>query len=319
MLARVNYAMYCMYAGRFDTAIEEANRALETNSDEYALLTLALSSFGKGDLDAARAAYQRLEETSDFGASWAAIGRADLEMAGGRPRAAAAILEPAVELDRQGGLQGNRAQKLVALAEARLSMGELNAASRRAREAINLSQHEGVLYPAARILLEAGEDEEVEEIVQQLENLLQSQTRAYAGLLRGEMAQREGRMPDAIEAFRESVHRNDTWFGRYLLGRAYLEVAHHAEALAELELCLRRRGETSDVFFADSPTTRYFPPVHYWLGRSREEVGALAAARESYHAYLALRHDPDTPDPLAGDASRRLANLDAASNVPSSR
>jgi tetratricopeptide (TPR) repeat protein len=309
MIARVNYAMYCMYAGRFDSAIEEAHRALESGNDEYALLTLALASYGTGDMDASREAYRRLEETSGFGASVAAMGKADLEMSRGRPRAALAILEPAVERDARDGRVGNQAQKLVAMAEASLAMGQEGVAAQHARAAIALSQNESVLYPAARALLHTGRDEEAQEIATRLENQLQSQTRAYAGLLSGELAQHEGRLPEAIEAFRGSLQRNDTWFGRYLLGRAYLDAAHHVEALAELELCLKRRGETSDVFFSDSPTVRYFPPVHYWLARAQEEVGARDAARGHYERYLAQRTDAEALDPLAEDAARRLPAL----------
>jgi serine/threonine protein kinase/tetratricopeptide (TPR) repeat protein len=318
LLQRTNYAMYCMYAGRFETAIEEASRVLKAAPDEYAMLTLALSRVGGGDLDGAREAYSRLESTGGFGASVAAMGEADLEMYLGRPRKAASILERARSQDEKDDRDANLAQKLVALAEARLAVGEEGPAVQAAKDAISLSRHEGVLYPAGRVLLRAGGDD-VDEVATQLENELQSQTRAYAGLLRGEWAQREGRVAEAIDAFRASLERNDTWFGRFVLAKAYLAAGHHAEALAELELCLKRRGETSDVFIADSPTVRYFPPVHYWLGRSREEVGALAAARESYDAYLALREDPDAPDPLADDASRRLATLNRAADAASSR
>jgi serine/threonine protein kinase/tetratricopeptide (TPR) repeat protein len=309
VLQRTNYAMYCMYAGHFDTAIEQANRVLETVSDEYALLTLALARIGIDDLDGAREAYRRLDDTGGFGASVAAMGRADLQMYLGRPREAATILEEAMGRDLEDGRDGNLAQKRVALAEARLAMGRPEEAVRDAQRALSSSRHEGVLYPAARVLLHAGRREEADEVATRLENELQSQTRAYAGLLRAEEAHLDGRLPDAIEAFRASLQRNDTWVGRYLLGQAYLEAGHDAEALAELELAFKRRGETSDVFIVDSPTARYFPPVHYWLARAREQVGALHQARQSYESFLALRQDTDTPDPLVEDAAQRLAAL----------
>jgi len=309
MLQRANYAMYCMYAGRFDTAIAEANKVLASVPDEYALLTLALANVGLGRLDASREAYRLLQKTSDFGSSVAAIGQADLEMMQGRPRAATAILEAALEADRRAGRSGNLAQKLLALAEARLAAGDPAQAAQDSRKAAAALQNETVLYPAARVLLHAGKTKEVDEIARHLESQLQSQTRAYAGLLRGEMAQHLNQLPDAIDAYRRSLERSDSWVGRYLLAQAYFEAGHDAEALAELELCLKRRGETSDVFFADTPTVRYFPPVHYWLARAREEVGAGEQARSSYETFLALRQRPDAPDPLAEDASRRLAAL----------
>ena len=309
MLQRANYAMYCMYAGRFDTAIVEANKVLESVPDEYALLTLALANLGLGHLDASREAYRRLESASDFGSSVAAIGRADLEMMRGRPRAASVILEAAVEADRRASRSGNLAQKLVALAEARLAGGEPGRAAEDARRAVALSRNETVLYPAARVLLHAGQEAEADKMASHFESELQSQTRAYAGLLRGEMAQHRNRLPDAIDAYRRSLERSDSWFGRYLLAQAYLEAGHDAEALAEFELCLKRRGETSDVFFADTPTVRYFPPLHYWLARAQQEVGALGEARSGYESFLALRKQADAPDSLAADASRRLAAL----------
>ena len=85
-----------------------------------------------------------------------------------------------------------------------------------------------------------------------------------------------------------------------------MEAGHFAEALAELELCLKRRGETTDVFFYDIPTMRYLPPLYYWLGRAQEALGASTQARQSYEQFLALRSTANPPDPLAQDARRRL-------------
>jgi len=85
-----------------------------------------------------------------------------------------------------------------------------------------------------------------------------------------------------------------------------VEADHFAEALAELESCVKRRGETTDVFFYDAPTLRYLPPAYYWLGRAQEGVGSKGEARKSYERFLSLRADADPSDPLAVDARRRL-------------
>jgi len=105
----------------------------------------------------------------------------------------------------------------------------------------------------------------------------------------------------------ESQKRYDSWFGRFVLGKTYAEAGHFPEALAELEACLKRRGEATDMLFFDRPTLRYLPPVYYWLARTQEALGVTAEARKNFEQFLDLRTDTDVPDPLAADARRRLA------------
>ncbi|HEU4891212.1 MAG TPA: tetratricopeptide repeat protein, partial [Vicinamibacterales bacterium] len=108
------------------------------------------------------------------------------------------------------------------------------------------------------------------------------------------------------EAFREGQKRHDSWFSRFLLGRTYAEAGRYPEALSELELCLKRRGEAADVFFYDMPTLRYLPPVYYWLARTQEALGN-ADARKNYEQYLTLRRESVPPDKLLSDVRRHLA------------
>ena len=91
--------------------------------------------------------------------------------------------------------------------------------------------------------------------------------------------------------------------------RPTLRRGHYAEALRELELCIKRRGETTGVFAYDAPTIRYFPPAYYWLARAQEGVGAAGEARKNYEEFLKLRATADPPDALATDARQRLTAL----------
>ncbi len=133
----------------------------------------------------------------------------------------------------------------------------------------------------------------------------------YARLIDAEAFRARRRLPDAIDAVRDAQQRHDSWWSRLLLGRLYEEIqpAHHAEALAELELAVKRRGEAADAFIADMPTLRYVPPAYYWLGRAQQGVQAAAAARASYDQFLALYEHADVVDPLVTDAQARLAAL----------
>jgi len=165
-----------------------------------------------------------------------------------------------------------------------------------------------VLFPAARVLLDLGREDDAQRIANRLDRMLQEQTTAYARIISAEIAVRHERYGDAIEMFRDSIKHRDTWMARFLLGRVYAEADHFAEAMAELELCVNRRGEAADVFFYDTPTLRYLPPVYYWLARAQLAMGAKDAAA-NYEKFLALRADAVPPDPLAADAKRRLATL----------
>jgi tetratricopeptide (TPR) repeat protein len=308
-LQRYNYAMYSMYAGDFATAIAEGTRLVQGNPRfEYNYVPIALSQLAQGDAAASRDTYEQLAAVSPLGSSFANRGRADLEMYFGRHRDAVILLREGIAADTQRSDSSSVAQKSVALAEAYLAIGDRTRAVQAANEAIALGRHESTLFPAARVLIYAGQPDKAAQVAQSLENMLQRHTTAYARLISGEIAAARGRIPDAIDAFRDAQKRHDSWFARFLLGKAYADAGHYAEALAELEMCIRRRGETTDVFVYDTPTLHYLPPAYYWLGRSQEGVGSTSAAKKSYEQFLDLRRDADPSDPLAVDAEQRLAS-----------
>ena len=76
--------------------------------------------------------------------------------------------------------------------------------------------------------------------------------------------------------------------------------------MSELEICEKRRGEATALFFDDVPTVRYLAPLPYWVGRAQEGVGMRGPAKNSYDAFLKLRSD-GKGDPLVEDAQRRMA------------
>ena len=227
----------------------------------------------------------------------------------GQYRAAIRILHEGIAADAKRKSSSDVAQKYVALAEAHLALGELDRAAAAAIEATKLNRLESTLFPAARVLLQAGHEGRALEIAAELEKMLQRQTTAYARLITGEVALRGGRLLEGIEALRDAQKRHDSWFSRFLLGRTYVEAGHFAEGVAELELAVTRRGETTDVFIYDMPTLRYLPPAYYWLARAHEGIAAKIPARENYSLFLKFRAGADPADSLAADAARRLRSV----------
>jgi tetratricopeptide (TPR) repeat protein len=304
LIKRINHAMYAMSAGDFDTAISESEIVFDQNPNfGYALLTKGRSALAAGDATAARDAFERLGSSGAIGSTLAPIGRADLELYLGNADDARGILEPAIE---SPGNPFEEASMLIALADAHLVAAANDRAADAARRAVELSQHDSVLYLGGRVLLEAGDHDGGEELALRLENKLQSQAALLAALLRGERAIEVGRLREAFDGLRGVRKELDFWFAHFLMGRAYFEAGHFAEALDEFERCVRRKGEIVDVFLVDAATLRYFPPALYWLGRTHEALGSFGAARNRYLEYLDLRGDSQPPDRLAADARQRL-------------
>lgn len=310
LLQRTNYAGYAVYAGDFQSAQRDAEQVLAKNAKyEFAYLPLALARMGQGDVQGARDAYARLAQVSETGQSLAALGIADIDVYSGRLAEAATRLRESLALDIKLGSTGELAAKRVVLGEIGIA-GNDRAALDELRAAIGGTSLLNVIVPAARAAIEAGADGVARAVVKDLQGRLQNQTAAYAAVLEAELALEARDYGRAIDLLKDALKRQDLWLARFVLGRAYFEAGagHEAEALDEWERCLARRGEAMDVFFADSPTTRYLPPLFYWLGRARENAGSPKTAAAAYREYLNIRGTAPR-DPLAADAQRRLTAL----------
>jgi serine/threonine protein kinase/tetratricopeptide (TPR) repeat protein len=302
---RRNLALYLMYSGDFTNAIAEASRTIqETPGYAIGYLPVALSMIASGDEAGALKTYDRMEASGAAGGRLARLGRIDLAMYHGRYTDAAKLIAGASEADRTNAADGP--QLLLADAQVSLALGQKARAVEAALKAAGATTEEDVLFPAAMVLIEAGQLGEAKKIGDTLDGRLQAETSAYAGLITGQIAAHGEHYADAITAMRDSIKKHDTWFARLLLGRVYIETKHFPEAMAEFELALKRKGEATDPFFSDRPTLRNLPQVYYWLARAQEGLGA-ADAHKNYEQYVTLRANADPIDPLVTDARSRLA------------
>jgi tetratricopeptide (TPR) repeat protein len=307
---RYNLAIQSVYAGDFEGAIKEGTRAIkESPTYEQPYLAVALATLFLSDISEARATYQRAEQANPSkGGPLGRLGRADLLLYRGQYREALSLLRQSIENDEKGGGSGMLASQYVALAETYLALGQKPEAVTAALKAAGKSEHESVWFPAATVLVEARRDADAEKIAVQMENTFQSHMMAYAQLVRAAIAARDGRYGQAVDLFRDSIKRRDTWLGRLMLGKLYVDTKRYTEAIGELDTCLKRYGEAGDVFFYDFPTVRYLPPLFYYLARAQEALGA-ADAKKHFEKFISLREDARPADPLVEDARQRLANL----------
>ena len=301
---RNNYALYAMYAGDFTSAAKEARRTLQENPTfAKAYLEVAIAALAAGDAAAASAAYDKMRQAGRGGASLAATGNADIALYGGRSADARQGLEAAIPVDLSAGNVYGAAMKYVALAEAYAMEDNAKRSLAAAQQALSISRDVNVAAAAARVMVTAGRISEAKTIADRLGQELEAEPRAYAKVIEGEIALRQRRTSDAVTALIDSQKIVDLWIARFDLGRAYEEAEHHAEALAELDRALKRRGEATALFLDDIPTFRYLATLPYWLARAQQGLGQTQAAAVNYQAFLAQR--PTATDPVTADARRR--------------
>ena len=300
---RNNVGLFAMYAGDFEAAIQEQRAVLESKPGFVnGAIGLALAQAASGRRDDAVATWKSLQATGPAGASAAAEGQADLAVAEGRLADARSHLEPGIEADLAAKDPDAAARKLVMLAGIHLSTRQPAKAAATAARARQLSDGEYVRFLAARVLVSAGEEGAARAIAGELDARLSAEPRMYAAVLRGDLELRRRRYPDAIAHLKDAVARVDAWVARAALGRAYLEAGAFTEAHAELERCVARKGEATDLFLDVVPTWRAYPAALFELARALDGLRSPAAA-ETWREFLATKRSDE--DPVVGEARRR--------------
>jgi tetratricopeptide (TPR) repeat protein len=310
-LFRTNYALYAMYAGRFDVAEKEALALLESNPNwGTAYLPLAMARLAKRDVDGARDAYRGMMDATEgrLRQSAATLGLADVDIYVGNFARARERLEAGISQDQAELAEYAAALKEIALAEAHVETGDVASAVAAVRDALELSDSTSVRVPAVLVLLAADGTDAVERVASELVAALQPHSRAYGMMIRGAVLREAGRHVEAIELLRSALEIADLWRVRFELGHAYLDAGYYAEAYDEFQRCGDRRAEATALFLEDMPTFRYLAPLPYWVARAQEGLNMRATAAASYAAFLELRPSGGT---LVDDARERLAELES--------
>ena len=309
---RGNVALYAMYSGNFAQASADAKAVLEAQPSSYkAFLPIAMEAVFANQQEAAAAAYTSMQKTGELGASLAAIGFADLRLFYGRVDNVEESLRGAIAADITAKRFRGAALKSIVIAEAKALEGDRAAAVTAARAAVGQSRQIEALVAAARVFARTGRHTEANAIATELEAQLPRHSRAYAKIIQGEISLDLGQTVTAVDRLIESRRLADLWLGRYDLGVAYVQAGHFAEALSQLELCEKRRGEVTAAFFDDVPTVRYAAPLSYWIGRAQEGLGQTAGAVQRYQEFLA-RRPQSSVDPLAGCAQTNRDQVNAS-------
>jgi tetratricopeptide (TPR) repeat protein len=293
--------VYANYASDFQTGEKEARAVRQP--DVYPLLALAFAQIGQGHLPEAVGTYQQLSNVNALGASFATSGLADLALYEGRFSEAVRILEVGALDDLSAKSPDRAARKFVSIAYVQSLRRQKTAVIAAVEKALAISKTVQTRFLAARMFVELGELPKARGLISGLAAERQVEPRAYAKIVEGEAALKDGNARNAVNAMIEANKLLDTWIGRFELGRAYFTAGEFLQADSEFDSCLKRRGEALSLFLDEWATYGYLPPVYYYQGRVREELKTERFA-DSYRQYLAIR-GKSTEDPLLAEVRRR--------------
>lgn len=305
-LERNNLAIASMYAGDFASAEKEARTVMQqdpTYLSPYS--TMAAAQIGQGRFDDAKQTYEKQQAISTRGSSLAKLGLGDLALFQGRADEAIRILQSGFEDDLKNKDSGAAAAKSIALAQAQLLAGRKSEALAAADKAVALDKEPSVLHAAGAVYADAGDFKKAAALATQLNASIEPDPQLYGKLLQAQISVARKDAKSAIPVLKEAENLADSWLGHFLLGRAYLEAGAFPEADAEIETCIKRRGEASALYLDEAPTFHLFPPVYYYLGRVQEGLKSPAAVG-SYKAFISLQEKGTGP--LLVDAHKRVAN-----------
>ena len=302
---RTNASLYALFAGDYDTAEHEAQAVLAVNpvyEDAYTIL--ALCETAKGNFDKASEHWHKVESLSAGGASSAAGGLADLALYRSDPQEAISALQKGIDGDMVAKATDAAAKKYVIMAEAQLMLGKKGDALKSVKQGVAMSRA-NVLFAAARVYLMAGDSAQASALGAELSKQLEATPQAFGKLIEGDVQLSRGNARQAVQLYRESERLLDSWLAHFDLARGYIAAEAYTDASTELETCLRRRGEATDIYIDEQQTFRYFPATYYYLGRALEGLKSSGAA-DAYKNFLAMKMS-DAHDSMVDDAKARLA------------
>jgi tetratricopeptide (TPR) repeat protein/TolB-like protein len=303
-LEHLNLAFYSSFAGDFETGGREAGVALQINPGEVAQLNLGEAQMGAGKIPEAAQTFHGLEKFGPRGTSLATAALADSALYQGHFSEAMKLLEQGANADLQAKSPENATSKLAALAYAQLLRGDNKAAVASADKALATGQTLQVRFLAGRVFAEAGDAAKAQQMADSLAKETETEPQAYAKILAGKIALKQGDSRLAIKDITDANSLLDTWIGRFELGRAYLEAGQFAEADSEFDRCLKRRGEALELLMDNNVTYSYLPYVYYYQGRVRQGLKTPAFA-DSYKTFLSIRGQ-STEDPLVAEVRKNL-------------
>jgi tetratricopeptide (TPR) repeat protein len=286
---RNNLATLQVFAGKFTQAQREAEAALQSNpSYVKAHTTRAVALVAGGQPEAAKEAYERLKTVSKVGASVAAMGLADIDLAQGHSLDAIRELEEAIRADLQADAKVPASAKGILLGFAYVAQGDKGRAIASLDRAVAENKDENLLSLAGSWYIKAGDLSKAEAILKRISAGQDSLAQARASRLRGEIAAARKDYTDALKEINSSIGLVDTWMSHAARAEVYKASGDLGRAITDWEVCINRQGEGALLLMDDLPTYAVVPPIYFDMGKAQAEL-KRSAAQQTLEKFVSIR------------------------------
>jgi tetratricopeptide (TPR) repeat protein len=301
VIARSNVVCYYLGTGDLEQVASEAREVIAEFPHPppfvYAFGAAASTLLGRrGDALSLR---NKLESAD---AAAAVAVDADVALFEGRLTDAVTGLRAGIAADERQKEPAAAEAKWAMLAEALLRQGDLpaaRAAAARAGESPELASS----FRIARVLAAAGKPETAATLGHKIAARPGERAPLLGRLVAADVATATHH-PAAAAALLSPIGTTaGSWLAHADLGAAYFAAGAFEDAERELGVCVQLRAVGAAVFYDDTTTLRYLPPVYYLLARAKDALHRPDAPA-AYAAFLALEPEAQN-DPLVRDANKR--------------
>ena len=301
-----NYAGALVYLNRFAEAKQIYQQAFANNLDarEYHWY-LYWIAYHANDTAAMQ---QQLTwaETNSF-PYWSLFLQAQTAALEGKWRKSIDLSNRASEMIRRGGTKGLVAWTASHSALTAALFGDCQTAKQRAVQALE-SVPDATYSGSAAVLATCGEVNQAQTQAEKLAQLYPNDTRfngIWLPLIRAAIELQRNNPARAIQ-FLEPATRYEAaadFQPQYFRGLSYLRLGKGAEAAAEFQKIVDRKGQ------GDLLVSTLYPLAHLGLARALSLSGDAARARKAYEDFFALWRDADSDLPILIEAKKEYAKM----------
>jgi eukaryotic-like serine/threonine-protein kinase len=258
VLARTNLALYAMYAGQFDSAVEEAHATLRLNDKAAkAYVPLAVAAAVNRRYEEAEGWYLAMGRGGGQGGWLAEVSLADLDVVQGRARDAEQRLLRRVSEDQRMHNSVAVAQEYSLLAEIAAQAGKRADVARFVSAGRRVSSDPQFTYRFANAFLDVGSPNDVKSLLADLAQTAETKGGLYRKSLQSEITALE---TGATDNLLQAATQIGTWWA-YYRAAVVLSRRHAVEANPAWRWCLDHRSQGVSAFLDDVPTLRYYSAV----------------------------------------------------------
>jgi serine/threonine protein kinase/tetratricopeptide (TPR) repeat protein len=300
-----NLALYLISLNRFAEAKDVCTRALGQKLDSFSIRDRLYSLAFVGNDSAAM--QEQLAWASGKPNEYRAVDWESQTAAfGGAWRRSQDLARRATEMAVRSDAKEVGAQYTAEAASLAAALGQHAQSVGLAEAALKLTRTKVTLTYAALALALAGDAAKTQPLITEIEQQYPKDTivnQLDLPMVKAALELRKGNAQAAIELL-EAAKRYEPvadFWPQYLRGLAYLKLGKGAEAAAEYQKILDRRGQ--------APLSMLYPLAHLGLARAVALLGDTAKARQEYQEFFTMWKDADSDLPILIEAKKDFEKM----------